>query len=70
MSTALKLEAPWSEVKEKLKEANPSLSDDDLQYTPGQEQKLLEHLSVKMNRTIEDIKGWIESVSFTRGQAS
>ncbi len=66
----LKLEAPWQEVKEKLKEANSDLSDEDLIYQPGKEKELLEHLSKKMNRDIEHIKGWIESVSFNEGKAS
>ena len=70
MTTQLKLEAPWEEVKEKLKEANPNLNDEDLQYSPGQEQALLERLAAKMSRSVEDVKGWVESVAFTKGQAS
>jgi uncharacterized protein YjbJ (UPF0337 family) len=70
MSTELKLTAPWEEVKEKLKEANSELTDDDLQYSPGQEDELLERLAKKMNKDKPAIKSWIESVDFTDGIAS
>ena len=70
MYTDLKLEEPWPEVKEKLMEVNLDLSEEDLNYEPGQAQVLLDHLSKKMNRSVEDVKGWIESVSFNKGKAS
>lgn len=70
MDTQLKLEAPWEEVKEKLKEVNSDLSDEDLVYEPGQESALLERLAKKMNRDVPSIKAWIESVSFNKGVAS
>ena len=70
MDNQLKLHAPWEEVKEKIKEVNGELTDDDLDYEPGQEQALLERLSKKMNRKVEDVKAWIESISFTDGIAS
>ena len=70
MDTQLKLEAPWEEVKEKLKEVNNSLTDEDLVYEPGQENELLERLAKKMNKDVASVKGWIESVSFTKGIAS
>ncbi|MEO6720229.1 MAG: general stress protein CsbD [Ferruginibacter sp.] len=70
MSTQLKLSGPWPEVKEKLKEVNADLTDEDLVYEPGQEDALLERLAKKMNKDIAWVKGWIESVSFTDGIAS
>lgn len=70
MDTILKLESPWEEVKEKLKEANNELTDEDLAYTPGEEPALLERLAKKMDRDVPAIKAWIESVSFTKGIAS
>ena len=69
MST-LNLASPWEEVKEKLKEVNSELTDEDLQYQPGQEDELLQRLSKKMNKDVSAIKAWIESVSFTDGIAS
>lgn len=66
----LKLEDPWPEVKERLKEINAELTDEDLAYHPGQEKELLERLSKKMNKDVSSIKGWIESVSYNKGKAS
>lgn len=71
MSNAkLNLENPWSEVKEKIKEVNYDLTDDDLAYEPGKEDELLNRLSKKMNKSTEEVKGWIESISHTRHRAS
>lgn len=71
MSTdKLKLEAPWYEVKEMLKEVNFKLTDEDLQYEPGREDELLERLSSKLNKSVPDVKAWIESVSHNSGLAS
>ena len=65
----LKLESSWEEVKEKMKENNISLTDEDLEYKPGQENELLERLAQKMNRTKEQIRILIESISFNTGLA-
>lgn len=66
----LKLMSPWAETREKLKEANTSLTDEDLDYVPGRDEQLLDHLGKKMNRSREEIKSWIESVSANKGKAS
>ena len=60
----------WNEVKEKIKESNVNLTDEDLNYLPGEEEKLLERLSKKMNRSPVEIKAWIESISSNKGKAS
>jgi hypothetical protein len=65
----LKIEAPWNEVKEMIKEINMDLTDEDLSYEPGREKELLERLSNKMNKSIPEVKGWIESVSHNKGLA-
>ncbi|MDO9376468.1 MAG: CsbD family protein [Bacteroidota bacterium] len=70
MDTQLKLEAPWEEVKEKLKEVHADLTDEDLEYAPGQEQQLLERVSKIIGKDIAATKGWIESVSFNKNIAS
>jgi len=59
----LHLAAPWPQVKELLKEANSSLTDEDLEFEPGHERLLLERLAKKMKRDTAHIKAWIESVS-------
>lgn len=60
----LQLEKPWQIVKEKLKEHNIALTDADLYYEKGREDELMERLAKKMNRSKQEIKEWIESLSF------
>lgn len=65
----LKLEAPWDQVKDMLQEINMNLTDEDLQYERGKEKELLERVSRKLGKNINETKGWIESVSHTSGLA-
>lgn len=65
----LKLESPWEEVKEKMKENNILLTDDDLLYEPGKEDALLERLAKKMDRSKDEVRVLIESISFNTGLA-
>ena len=67
---ALKLEAPWAEVKERIKEVNYDLTDEDLEYKPGQEEELLSRLEEKLHKPKSEIRGWIESISHTESRAS
>jgi hypothetical protein len=69
MSKSLNISLPWEDVKEKLLESDPYLTEEDLEYKEGQEEELLERLAKKMGRTPEHVKGWIESVAFTEGRA-
>lgn len=69
MGKKLNISIPWEEVKEKLLEAEPYLTETDLAYEQGSEEELLERLAKKMGRTAEQIKGWIESVAYTDGLA-
>jgi len=70
VNNSFKLEAPWDEVKERMKENNIDLTDEDLHYTPGREQQLLEHLSKKLKRSPQQIKELIESISSNESRAS
>ena len=70
MDMPLKLEAPWAQVKEMLKEVNSDLTDADLAYEMEQPHDLLQRLAKKMNRSPEEIRTWIESVSHNRVKAS
>jgi len=70
MGMKLKLEAPWEEVKEKMKENNINLTDEDLVYEPGKEEELLARLAAKMNRTPQQVKDLVESISYNKGLAS
>jgi uncharacterized protein YjbJ (UPF0337 family) len=57
------LSAPWNVVKERMKENNINLTDEDLEYEPGKEDELLGRLQQKMKRSKDDIKILIESIS-------
>ena len=70
MDYKLNLSAPWEDVKQKIKEVNFELTDEDLNYVPGQDEDLLKRVSKKIGKNMEDTKGWIESVSFTKGVSS
>jgi hypothetical protein len=65
----LKLHAPWDEVRERLKESNVNLTDEDLQYEPGGDEELLERLSSKLGKDKLQTKALVESISSNRGQA-
>jgi len=70
MGIKLKLEAPWDEVKELMKENSLELTDEDLAYEPGREKELLDHLASVLDRTPEQVKILIESISSNKGRAS
>ncbi len=65
----LKLERPWEEVKEKIKEHNIDITDDDLDYKPGEEGNLLDRLGKKLSKSREEVKILIESLSSNRDMA-
>jgi uncharacterized protein YjbJ (UPF0337 family) len=66
----LHLQAPWTEVKEKLKEVNTSLTDDDLVYHPGKEDELLKRIAERLKKDPSEVKALVESISFNKGKAS
>ena len=65
-----KLQAPWEEVAEKIKETNIHITDEDLVYVPGKENELLIRLEKKMSLDRENIIYLIESISGNQGIAS
>ncbi len=70
MDYDLKLSAPWDEVKERIKEAEINITDEDLAYKPGQEEALLKRIADKLGKDVQHAKDWVESVSFTTNIAS
>ena len=59
----LKLKSPWPEVKERLKENDISLTDEDLEYSEGADNELLSRLSAKMQKSEDEVRRYIESIS-------
>jgi len=66
----LNIQAPWKEVKEKLKENDHTLTDEDLVYEKGREDELLERLSRKLKRSKDEVRMLVESISGNSGQAA
>jgi hypothetical protein len=66
MEKFLKLNSSWDDVKEKIKETNPEITDSDLLLDHGNEEKVFENLSTKLQMSIDEVKAWIESVSTTK----
>ena len=62
-SSVLRLEVPWEIVKERIKENDLKITDEDLEYTPGKEEELIQRLEKIMNRSREQVIAYIESVS-------
>jgi hypothetical protein len=66
----LKPGTDWDEVKERIKERNVYLTDDDLRLEPGKEDALLKRLAEKMERSPEEVRNYIESISHNKDAAS
>ena len=62
-SSTLRLELPWETVKERMKENDSNLTDEDLKYTPGEEEQLIQRLERIMNKPRDQVIAYIESIS-------
>lgn len=58
----LELKGRWNEVKGKIKQANASLTDDDLQYEEGKDDELYGRLQKKLGKTKDEVVEWIRSL--------
>lgn len=65
----LHLASPWVEVKEKMKENDIRLTDEDLDYAPGREDELFARIQNKTGKGKDEIKMLIESISTNKGKA-
>jgi len=65
----LNLQASWEDVKEKLKENDHSLTDDDLEYSAGNEEELIDRLQKVMGKSRSQVIAYIESISANTGLA-
>ena len=62
-TTEFRLQAPWETVKERMKENDINLTDEDLEYIPGNEEELIQRLEKIMNRSRDQVIAYIESIS-------
>ncbi len=67
--TILKLKVPWETVKERIKENDSNLTDEDLEYIPGKEEELIQRLEKIMNRSRDQVVAYIESISYNEDLA-
>ena len=58
-----RLQAPWETVKERMKENDVNLTDEDLEYIPGKEEELIKRLEKVMNRSRAQVIAYIESIA-------
>ena len=61
-ATQDKLKGNWNIIKGKLKQEYGELTDDDLQYTEGQEDELLGRIQKKTGKTKQEVKDYIDSI--------
>jgi hypothetical protein len=61
--TVFRLQAPWEKVRERMKENDIHLTDEDLEYIPGKEEELIQRLEKIMNRSRAQVVAYIESIS-------
>ena len=61
--SVLRLKIPWEVVKERMKENDINLTDEDLEYIPGKEEELLQRLGEITNRSHDQMVAYIESIS-------
>ena len=59
----LRLKAPWETVKERMKENDVNLTDEDLEYIPGKEEELIKRLEKVMKRSRAQVIAYIESIA-------
>ena len=59
----LRLKAPWETVKERMKENDINLTDEDLEYIPGKEDELIKRLEKVMKRSRAHVIAYIESIA-------
>lgn len=67
--TKLHLQSSWEDVKEKMKENDHRLTNDDLDYTVGNEEELIKRLQKVMGKSREQVIAYIESISANSGLA-
>ena len=61
--------ADWESIKQRIKEAYTSITDADLEFIPGKEDELFNRLSQKLQKSKEEVKGWIESLAVNKSMA-
>lgn len=69
METKLKITGNLNELKSKLKQKYPSLTDADLTFSPGKEDELVAHLSKKLDKNQEEVSDIIHELQSKRHES-
>jgi hypothetical protein len=59
----LEIKNSWNQVKRKIQDAYPTLTEEDLKYEDGQEEELLERLEDETGKEREELIRWINQLS-------
>jgi uncharacterized protein YjbJ (UPF0337 family) len=62
MASKLPLKENWTQIKNKLKEKYPQLTESDLAYTQGKEEQLLDKLQIKTHKPRRELEKEIENL--------
>lgn len=65
----LNIGSRWEDVKERLKENDINLTDQDLEYREGGEEELLERLAGKMKKSKDEVREYIQSIASNEDRA-
>lgn len=58
----LEIKGRWNELKGKVKQANASLTDDDLKYEEGKDDELYGRLQRKLGKSRDEVIDWLRSL--------
>ena len=66
----LKLETSWDQMLQKVLEAEPQITAEEIDFRKGEDEELVRKLAQKLNRSYERTIGWVESLSSLEGNLS
>lgn len=58
----LTFQGKWNEWKGKIKQANASLTDDDLMYEEGKDEEMIGKMQTKLGKTRDEVVHWLKSL--------
>lgn len=59
----LRIKGKWNEIKGKLKQTFPDLTDDDLEYEEGKEEEMLGKIQQRTGKTKDEVRAEIQRIS-------
>ena len=59
----LRIKGNWNQLKGKIKQKYPDLTDDDLMFVPGKEDDLLGRIQRKTGKSRDEVVSYINSIN-------